>query len=223
VTLVVAALLLAGCADSVPRHTDRAASPPVPCLSQADDGLFATCLRTELDDVWGREFHTTGRNYASPQLTVGEDTGSGTGRVQELTRDRAYYSPRTGIHVPTRYLDDVRAAHGSRAHIVLSFTLSHETGHQVQHLLHPRIDAPGVDVETQADCYAGVWARQEANARELDAGQFRTGAEAELRRLSADPEEVRSHGGVDQRIAALDKGLRTGDPAACDVGGLSWR
>jgi hypothetical protein len=195
----------------------------VPCLSQADDGLFATCLHTELDDVWGRLFQATGRAYVSPALTVGDDTGPGAGRARPLPQDRAYFGPRSGIHFPTRYLDDVRAAHGPRAHIVLSFTLSHETGHHVQHLLHPGTEAPGVDVENQADCYAGVWARQEADAHRLDTEEFRAGGDAELRRLSADPDEVLTHGDVDQRVASLARGLRTGDPAACDVGALTWR
>ena len=222
-TVLVAALLLAGCAGSAPRPPAGAPPPPVPCLAQADDGLFGTCLHTELDAVWSRLFRTTGRAYVSPALTMGEDTGPGAGQHHELPQDRAYFTPRSGIHFPTRYLDDVRAADGPRAHIVLSFTLSHETGHQVQHLLHPGTEAPVVEVENQADCYAGVWARQEADAHRLDVEEFRAGGDAELRRLSADADEVRTHGDVDQRVASLAKGLRTGDPATCDVGALTWR
>jgi predicted metalloprotease len=127
------------------------------------------------------------------------------------------------MNFPTRYLDDVRAAHGSRAHIVLTFTLGHETGHHIQLLLHRRLEAPGVDLETQADCYAGFWARREAQTGRLDVDEFRTGAEAELRRLSRDPDEASSHGDADKRIASLDKGLAATDPAACDVGALTWQ
>jgi predicted metalloprotease len=223
IILAASALLLCGCADRVPPRTQPPPLPAVPCLSQADDVLFATCLRTELDEVWRARFDATARGYTSPQLTVGNTPGPGTEHRAEAHPDRAYFNSRTGIHLPTGYLDDVRAAHGARVHVVLSFTMAHEVGHHVQHLLHRGIHAPIVDVETQADCYAGVWAHQEAGAGALDAEEFRAGAAAELRRLSADPDEVRTHSDADQRVASLDKGLRTGDPEACDVGGLTWR
>jgi hypothetical protein len=196
---------------------------PVPCLSQSDDQLFLICLRTEIDQVWSAEFRGAGRTYTSPQLTVGPPVTPDGGRDHDLSRDRAYFNGRSGIHFPQKYLDDVHSAHGARAHVVLAFTLGHETGHHVQLLLRPRFDAPSVDVEDQADCYAGFWARREADVAHLDVAEFRTGAEAELRRLSLYPDEAGTHGSADQRIAWLEKGLRATDPSACDVGRLGWR
>ena len=218
------ALLLAGCAGHPPAPPGPRPGPaqPVPCLSQSDDGLFLICLRSELDEVWGREFRGTGRSYTSPALTVGPPRAPRGDRGPDFTRDRAYFSVRSGINFPTRYLDDVRTAHGSRAHIVLTFTLGHETGHHVQLLLHRALEAPDVDLETQADCYAGFWARREADSGRLVVEEFRAGAQAELRRLSQDPDEVVSHGDADRRIASLNKGLAATDPAACDVGRLTW-
>jgi hypothetical protein len=63
------------------------------------------------------------------------------GRRGERTRDggpdRAFFSPRSGIHLPTRYLTAAHTAYGPRAHMILTFTMSHETGHHLQSLLHP--------------------------------------------------------------------------------------
>ncbi|MDQ2710036.1 MAG: hypothetical protein M3Z25_21520, partial [Actinomycetota bacterium] len=56
VSLLLAVSVLAGCAHTAPPAPAPAPKPPVPCLAQADDGLFATCLRSELDEVWAREF-----------------------------------------------------------------------------------------------------------------------------------------------------------------------
>jgi predicted metalloprotease len=226
VPALTALLVLAACAGTPPTGSAArpAQPPPVPCLSQSDDGLFLVCLRSELDDVWSREFLATGRTYKSPQLTVGPGPGPTGDHQSELSPDLAYFSGPGGIHFPTEYLDDVRTAHGTGAHVVLTFTLGHETGHHVQFLLHPRFfDTPVVDVETQADCYAGFWARREADANHLDVDEFRSGAMAELRRLSQDRGEVRSHGDADQRIASLNKGLGAADPATCDIGLLTWR
>ena len=195
----------------------------MPCLSQADDGQFATCLRTELNEIWDREFQATGRRYTSIQLTVGDDPSPRDERSHDSGADRAFYRPRGGIYIPTQYLNAVHTAHGPLAHVVLTFTMAHETGHHAQFLLHPGIDAPVKDREAQADCYAGVWARKEADIGRLDTGQFRTATSAELDRLSTYPDEVATHGDPGQRLASLDKGLRSGDPAACDVGQLTWR
>jgi len=230
-TVSTASTGLAGCAREAPHPStppDRAgahapAAAPAPCLSQSDDGLFLICLQREIDEVWSAEFRDSGRHYEPPRLSVGEAAAAGAGHERDLARDRAYFSGRSGIHFPTRYLDDVHKAHGTRAHIVLTFTLGHETGHHVQQLLHPGVEAPDTEVETQADCYAGLWARREAGMGRLDVASFLSGADAEVRRLSQDPDEVRTHGSADQRIASVARGLAATGPAACDVGQLTWR
>jgi predicted metalloprotease len=220
--LLLTALVLAGCARTPP-HAATAPKPPAPCLSHTDDGQFASCLRTELNEIWDHEFHATGRRYTSTQLTVGEGPGPRDERTHNSGPDRAFYRPRGGIHIPTQYLNAVHTAYGPLAQVVLTFTMAHETGHHVQFLLHPGIDPPVNDQEAQADCYAGVWARKEADIGRLDINQFRTATSAELDRLSTYPDEVTTHGNPAQRLASLDKGLHSGDPAACDVGQLIWR
>jgi predicted metalloprotease len=117
----------------------------------------------------------------------------------------------------------VHTAYGPRAQMNLTFTMSHEIGHHIQSLLHPEIDVRVNDREAQADCYSGVWAHLEAADGKLDSGQFRAAAAAELNRLSTYPDEVATHGDPARRLASLDKGLHSGDPAACDVGPLTWR
>jgi uncharacterized protein len=144
-------------------------------------------------------------------------------RTHDSGPDRAFYRPRGGIHIPRQYLNAVHTAHGPLAQVVLTFAMAHETGHHLQFLLHPGLDAPVNDREAQADCYAGVWARKEADIGRLDTGQFRAATSAELDRLSTYPNEVATHGDPGQRLMSLDKGLHSGDPAACNVGQLTWR
>jgi predicted metalloprotease len=228
---VLAPSALAGCAPGTPASPPPAAipaatpppKPPPPCASQADDLPFATCLLKDLDQVWTRELQATGRTYTAPRLTVGDGPGAPADRTRDDGPDRAFFNPRSGIHLPTRYLAAVHAAAGPRAHLDLTFTISHETGHHIQSLLHPRVDVRVNDREAQADCYAGVWAHQEAADGKLDTEQFRAASAEELTRLSTYPDEVPTHGDPAQRLASLDKGLRSGDPAACDVGPLTWR
>jgi predicted metalloprotease len=191
-------------------------------------------VQIELDAVWTRKFHDTARQYTPPEVIVDDTTstdggpvpGGGRGkpgRRLDPDTDRAYTNARTGtIYFPSRYLTAVHAAHGPRAHLVLTFTMGHEFGHRVQFLLHPHPEARVNDLEAQADCYAGIWARQEADAGELDIEQFRAAASAELHRLSSYRNEVATHGRPAQRIASLDKGLSSHEPASCDQGELTW-
>lgn len=230
VLVALAASVLAGCArpTAQPRTTAQApaAAPvaPGPCLAQLSDALFLSCLRTEVDEVWGRALRDTGRPYPPMPLTVGDRSpGRDGGGFDEP--DRAYFSRRSGTHFPTTYLDAVQAAHGTDAHLVLTFTMAHEVGHHIQSVLHPREDALITEIESQADCYAGVWARRAADTGRLDTAVFRASAAAELGRLSTSyAGEVDTHGDADQRVASVDKGLGGGgDPAVCDRGRLTWR
>jgi uncharacterized protein len=225
--LPLAVFVLAGCAHSPPPPPPAAPppsatvapKPPLPCLAQADDLSFATCLQTELNQVWTRELRGTGRGYTAPRLTVGD----GGTRTRDDSPDRAFFNPRSGIHLPTQYLTALHTAYGPNAHLNLTFAMSHETGHHIQTLLHPGVDVPVNNREAQADCYAGVWAHQEAADEKLDPEQFRAVSATELNRLSTYPGEVATHGNAAQRLASLDKGLHSGDPAVCDVGPLTWR
>jgi predicted metalloprotease len=230
----VLVLVLAGCApEPAPAPTPAGPKPLTACLSRPDDTAFATCVQAELDAAWGREFRDTGRIYTPPRLTVDAAAPSDNsspprdGRGQRTDSDepdRAYFAPQSGgeIHFPAAYLAAVHAAHGPLAHLVLTFTMGHEFGHHVQFLLHPRTEVRVNELESQADCYAGIWARQEADAGGLDIGQFRASAAAELHRLSSYHNEVDTHGGPDQRLASLDRGLHGDSPASCDQGELTW-
>ncbi|PIX63798.1 MAG: zinc metalloprotease, partial [Sphingomonadales bacterium CG_4_10_14_3_um_filter_58_15] len=81
-----------------------------------------------------------------------------------------------------------------------------------------------VRMELQADCYAGVWAAQ--NADRMEPGDVEEGLNAAhaigddtlMRGAGQRPvESMFTHGSSEQRMAWLRKGLQTGDPASCDT------
>ena len=79
-------------------------------------------------------------------------------------------------------------------------------------------------MELQADCYAGVWARNDQNL--LEAGDIEEGLNAaqaigddRLQRAAQGvvvPESF-THGSSAQRMQWLKRGLDSGDPAQCDT------
>jgi predicted metalloprotease len=122
----------------------------------------------------------------------------------------------------------------------MAYVIAHEVGHHVQdlqgtlnqaHELQARAsqtegNALQVRVELQADCYAGVWA---ANARDakgsiIEPGDVEEGMRAAeaigddtLQRQSQGvvvPDSF-THGTSAQRVEALQRGMKSGNPAAC--------
>ncbi|HEX6218283.1 MAG TPA: neutral zinc metallopeptidase, partial [Sphingomicrobium sp.] len=120
------------------------------------------------------------------------------------------------------------------------YVIAHEVGHHVQNLegtldqaqqaqaraSRTEGNAIQVQVELQADCYAGVWA---ANARDAQGSIIEEGDLAEGMRAAEAigddtlqrqaqgtvvPESF-THGSSAQRMAALQTGFRSGDPASC--------
>jgi hypothetical protein len=123
----------------------------------------------------------------------------------------------------------------------MAYVIAHEVGHHVQdlegtldqaHDLQARAsrtegNAVQVKVELQADCYAGVWA---ANAKQpngqpvMEPGDFEEGMRA-AEAIGDDTLQKQlqgrvvpdsfTHGTSAQRMEALQRGFKSGDPAAC--------
>jgi predicted metalloprotease len=143
----------------------------------------------------------------------------------------------------TIYLDlgffDALARRAGLGGFAQAYVIGHEFGHHVQHLLgiDRRVaavnhtnpageNALSVQVELQADCFAGVWAHSAYTRGELSTSDL----EEKLRTaaLIGDDFQARSsgrpidpglftHGSSAQRQRWLRVGFDSGDPAACDT------
>ncbi len=146
------------------------------------------------------------------------------------------------IYLDTSFFEELSRRFQAPGDFAAAYVVAHEVGHHIQDLtgtlekaqsLQARSspadgNAVQVQVELMADCYAGVWA---ANAKNPDGtpvmqpGDVEEGMRAAeaigddtLQRQSqgrVSPESF-THGSSAQRMAALRKGLETGDPAQCD-------
>ncbi len=100
--------------------------------------------------------------------------------------------------------------------------IAHEVGHHVQRLLGIR--GPSVQIELQADCFAGVWGHSAAQRGLLEPGEAGEGLRAAAsvgddriarmagRRVA--PESF-THGSSEQRASSFKRGMDSGDPNSC--------
>ena len=96
-----------------------------------------------------------------------------------------------------------------------AYVVAHEIGHHVQKLRGEFNGRPSVDIELEADCYAGMWAADEQKRGMLDTDDV-AGALAETAAVGDDricpgcsPEQW-THGSSAMRTASFQRGLAGG-------------
>jgi predicted metalloprotease len=187
---------------------------------------------------WTDLFARQGKRYTPAVLSFYSRSGrSGCGVAQSAMGP--FYCPSDNkIYLDTEFFDELRQRFGAPGDFAQAYVIAHEVGHHVQTLtgISDRIrraqqnasEAEGnalqVKMELQADCYAGVWAKNDVNL--LEAGDIEEGLRAAqaigddtLQKAAGQrpvPESF-THGTSAQRMEWLKRGLDTGDPAQCDT------
>ena len=185
---------------------------------------------------WTELFARTGQQYKPTQMvayTGGTQTACGAGQAAM----GPFYCPGDqSIYIDPAFFNELSQRFGAPGDFAMAYVIAHEVGHHVQNLTGTldqaqrsqgqRGSASGnqvqVGIELQADCYAGVWAANDRNLMEpgdLEEGMGAAEAIGDdtLQRKTQGtvvPESF-THGTSAQRMAALRRGLETGDPAAC--------
>lgn len=205
-------------------------------------GQFVEVVRTNINDVWATKL----RGYKSPNVVLyeqGTQTGCGMGQ----SAMGPFYCPADQtVYLDLSFWREMETKLGaSGADFAKAYVIAHEFGHHVQTLTGAseqvqraqqaaRSQAEGnkysVALELQADCYAGVWARNAAAVSggqvALEPGDLEEGMKTAqaigddtLQRRGGgrvSPESF-THGSSAQRVEWLQRGYQTGDPASCDT------
>ena len=158
-----------------------------------------------------------------------------------------YCPPDMAVYLDLTFFDDMLEGQlgASGGDFAEAYVIAHEYGHHVQNLTgvleraqsrETGPTSPGVRVELQADCYAGVWANH-ATTVEDDAGEvFITelteddiaGARDAAAAVGDDRIQQRSqgrvdperwtHGSAESRMRVVpERGFQTGQMSACDT------
>jgi len=187
--------------------------------------------------VWEQVFQQAGQQYQPTVLSFYSQAGaSGCGAAQSAMGP--FYCPLDKkVYLDTDFFTELRQRFGAPGDFAQAYVIAHEVGHHVQDLegtlgqVQQRQRSVGeeegnalqVQVELQADCYAGVWAKRTGLMEAGDLEEGMTAAQAigddTLQKAAGRrpvPESF-THGSSEQRMTWLRKGLATGDPAQCDT------
>ena len=247
-TLVpVPAITSATSSDVTTRPGCRCASAPVNHSAESSSTVLGN-----IDGEWTDIFRQAGQPYRKPVLVLYQgQTQAACGGVAQSAMGPFYCPEDQKVYLDTSFFREIesrfRGCEGRACEFSQAYVIAHEVGHHIQNLLGilPKVQRQqqGLDrvsanrlqvqVELQADCFAGVWASHE-NARLQKAGRpplVEVGdIEAALRTASAIGDDTLqrkatgrvvpdsfTHGSSEQRQRWFMNGYRQGTVAACDT------
>ena len=190
------------------------------------------------EDVWTKLL--PGKYEPTTLVFYSEADQSGCGMAQSAMGP--FYCPTDKrIYLDTQFFNELSQRFQAPGDFAMAYVIAHEVGHHVQDLtgtlgqaeqLQARAsqtegNAIQVKVELQADCYAGVWAANAKNPQGqpiMEPGDFEEGMRAAeaigddtLQREAQGrvvPDSF-THGTSAQRMEALQRGFKSGDPNVC--------
>jgi uncharacterized protein len=200
--------------------------------------LLACRTFTLAEQTWAQIFRQAGLAYQPASLEFYQGGGqSGCGAAQSAMGP--FYCPAdNGIYLDTTFFQQIDQMTGGKNNdFAYAYVIAHEVGHHIQTITgtsdkvrqaQQRVgQAEGnqlqVRMELQADCYAGVWAAK--NASRIEPGDIEEGMRAAnaigddtlMKQAGRSPvESMFTHGTSEQRMAALQQGLKSGDPNQCN-------
>ncbi|WP_419815271.1 neutral zinc metallopeptidase [Glacieibacterium sp.] len=190
------------------------------------------------EDVWAKVFpEQVGKAYQNPRLVLfSGSTQSGCGGAESAMGP--FYCPADRkVYLDESFFDELQTRFGAKGDAAAAYVIAHEIGHHIQQLIgvadqvrsaqerasERQRNALSVKLELQADCFAGVWAKQSGRLEAGDVEEAVTAAQAigddTLQRQSRGqvvPDSF-THGSSAQRVQWLQTGLNSGQMESCNT------
>jgi predicted metalloprotease len=202
---------------------------------------FVRAVLGETEDVWSAWFQQQGRTYTRPKLVLFSGSIDSACGLASAATGPFYCPGDQRVYLDLAFFQQLSTQFGAPGDFARAYVIAHEVGHHVQDLLgttsaassaEQRSDRVGanhvsIEVELQADCYAGVWAAQANSARHiLEAGDLEQGLQAassvgddtlqKRMRGTVMPDSF-THGTSEQRVRWFKRGFDSGKIENCDT------
>ncbi|QDC00177.1 neutral zinc metallopeptidase [Mesorhizobium sp. 8] len=201
---------------------------------------FVSTVLAETEDVWNGIFQANGMKYEEPTLLLFS------GQVRSacgFTTSAAgpFYCPGDHkVYLDTDFFQQLSQQFGASGDFAEAYVIAHEVGHHVQNLtgILPKFNQMrqsmseadanhmSMQVELQADCFAGVWGHFTAQKGILEKGDLEEALNA-AQQIGDDtlqkkmqgyvvPESF-NHGTSEQRVRWFKRGFTSGKLSDCDT------
>jgi predicted metalloprotease len=218
-----------------------ATRPAAPRTASPSEDRSAQLVSFVLDDAqrtWTKVLADQGIAYRHAKLVLFRDqTYSGCGTAQSATGP--FYCPQDEkVYIDLGFWDELSKL-GASGEFAQAYVVAHELGHHVQKLLGTEMQVRrlqgqnpaqrnrlSVDLELQADCYAGIWAHSTEQRNIVHPNDIVSGLQAaasvgddHIQRMSrgtVSPESF-THGSSAQRVGWFKRGLESGSPGDCNT------
>jgi len=209
--------------------------------SKDDLARYVSVILGYTEDVWQSIFAELGKTYREPKLvlfTGGVRSGCGYGQ----SAMGPFYCPvDQKLYIDLSFYKEMKSRFGASGDFAQAYVIAHEVGHHVQTLFgvsekvqraktrmsQRQSNALQVQMELQADCFAGVWARRAERAKKiLEQGDIEEGLNAasaigddniQRKTQGRVVPDAFTHGSSKQRVRWFKRGLDSGDIQQCNT------
>lgn len=231
--------LSGGVGGGAPVQRQQADGPVQQSAGEHRDVQLVSFVLDDAQKTWAATLpEQAGRSYRKAKLVLfRNETQSGCGNAQASTGP--FYCPEDErVYVDLDFWDELKRLGGNDAEFAQAYVITHELGHHVQNILGTEAkaqqamrnpstrSAASVDLELQADCYAGVWAhstqqRNIIDGKDVEAALQNAAAVGDdhiqkMQRGTVSPENF-THGSSAERQGWFKRGLTTGQVSACNT------
>ncbi len=202
---------------------------------------FVSVVLADTEDTWREIFRRMNREYIDPKLVLFSGSVQSACGMAGAAVGPFYCPGDHKLYLDTSFFRDLRDRFGAPGDFAQAYVIAHEVGHHVQTLLgisdkvqnarrgadRTQANALSVRLELQADCFAGVWAKnadktrhilEEGDVEEALGAATAIGDDRLQRRAEGRvvPESF-THGSSAQRVRWFQRGFESGEVRQCDT------
>jgi uncharacterized protein len=201
---------------------------------------FVRTVLAETEDTWSGIFQANGEQYPAPTMVLFDGQVKSACGFASAASGPFYCPGDRKIYIDLSFYDQLSNQFGAGGDFAQAYVLAHEVGHHIQNItgILPKfnqmrqsmseVDANrmSVRVELQADCFAGIWARDTAQKGLLEKGDIEEALNAaekigddRLQKMSQGyvVPDAFNHGTSAQRQEWFARGAQSGKLDSCDT------
>lgn len=207
--------------------------------SNDDAKAFVSTILASTEEVWTGVFKAYGKRYPKPELVLFSGQVRSACGFASAASGPFYCPGDSKVYIDLSFYRELATKFGAKGDFAQAYVLAHEVGHHVQNIIGVlpqfnrerkrmgKIEANkmSVQVELQADCFAGVWGHYVEREGWLERGDLeealvaatQIGDDAIQKRTQGYvvPESF-NHGTSKQRVKWFSRGFDKGRLEACN-------